>query len=200
MLRAAYVVVTATLCVIGAVRVGRWATSEPVAALATARPAATATTSPPATPVPPAFKSGPVVTYRQARSTPVDAGAPAVPARSWTWDQLADCETGVWGPGKVPVAGSARWTATRGVYQGGLQFDARTWDHYRDRLFPDFPADAQDASRNQQIVVAERVLADQGARAWPTCGPRIGMTGDPSATVTLPVAGPPDEIDDDLAG
>ena len=119
--------------------------------------------------------------------------APAAPGRSWTWDQLADCETGVWGPGKVPVAGTARWAATRGVYQGGLQFDARTWDAYR---APADPEDAHVATREQQIAVAERVLAAQGAKAWPTCGPRIGMTGTGSGAASTPAAGPPEHEPD----
>ncbi|MCU1375217.1 MAG: secreted protein, partial [Actinomycetia bacterium] len=104
-----------------------------------------------------------------------------VPDRSWTWDALAACEAG------------GRWTATRGVYQGGLQFDARTWDHYV-TAFPGFPADAQLASREQQIVVAEQVLAREGPKAWPTCGPRIGMTGTPTGAIEYP-AGPPIEPD-----
>jgi hypothetical protein len=194
----AYLVVTVALCVIAGARIGRWALDDPVQALATSRTQTAGVIAPaprPTTTSAPDFRPGPVVTFRAATVTPPLDAATAPPVRAWSWDQLADCETGVWSAGKVPIAGSARWTATRGVYQGGLQFDARTWDHYRDSLFRDFPADAQDASRIQQIVVAERVLADQGARAWPTCGPRIGMTGDPSTSATLPAAGPPDEGD-----
>src|SRR4051812_29167520 len=29
----------------------------------------------------------------------------AIDDRSWTWDELADCESGSWGANKVPIAG-----------------------------------------------------------------------------------------------
>lgn len=107
----------------------------------------------------------------------------AIDTRSWTWDQLADCESGSWGAGKVPIPGTATWTATRAIYQGGLQFAAGTWDTYAE---PGFPADAQNATREQQIVVAEKVIARQGPRAWPTCAPRLGMIG-PDLPLDAPV-------------
>jgi hypothetical protein len=107
----------------------------------------------------------------------------AVDTRSWTWDQLADCESGSWGANKVPIAGSASWAATRAIYQGGLQFAAGTWDHYKDAAFPE---DAQHATREQRIVVAEKVIARQGPRAWPTCAPRLGMIG-PALPLDSPV-------------
>lgn len=107
----------------------------------------------------------------------------AIDGRTWTWDQLADCESGSWGANKVPHPGTANWAAVRAIYQGGLQFAAGTWDHYKE---PGFPADAQDASREQQIVAAEKVLAAQGPRAWPTCAPRLGMVG-PDLPVDDPV-------------
>jgi resuscitation-promoting factor RpfB len=81
------------------------------------------------------------------------------------WDALARCEAG------------GRWEAVRVVnsrvsYHGGLQFDARTWSAYR----PDgFPSLASEASREQQIEVAERVLARQGWGAWPACARRLGL-------------------------
>jgi hypothetical protein len=128
------------------------------------------------------FLDGPLV-----RPTTTTTAAPSdvpVPAARGIWDDLARCES------------RNRWDAVRGVYQGGLQFDAGTWDHER-AVDPALPADAQLATREQQIAVAERVLATQGARAWPTCGPRVGLVGGPMTGPMLPVAGPPDEIDDD---
>lgn len=98
----------------------------------------------------------------------------AIDGRTWTWDQLADCESGAWGAGKVPIPGTARWDAVRAIYQGGLQFAAGTWDAYKE---PGFPADAHVATREQQIAVAEKVIQRQGPRAWPTCAPRLGMIG-----------------------
>jgi hypothetical protein len=81
------------------------------------------------------------------------------------WDALARCES------------SGRWDVVRRVndrlsYYGGLQFDPRTWDAFRP---VDFPLFASDATREQQILVAERVLAAQGWNAWPACSQRLGL-------------------------
>ena len=81
------------------------------------------------------------------------------------WDALARCEA------------SGRWDAVRHVndelsYHGGLQFDPRTWDAFRPSAFPIL---ASQASREQQITVAERVLEAQGWGAWPACSARLGL-------------------------
>ncbi len=81
------------------------------------------------------------------------------------WDALARCEA------------SGRWDVVRRVndrlsYYGGLQFDPRTWDAFRP---VDFPAFASHATREQQILVAERVLEVQGWNAWPACSLRLGL-------------------------
>ena len=100
-----------------------------------------------------------LVVRRPARRVRV-AASPA--GATWTWDELAECES------------NQRWGVVRDIYQGGLQIDARNWDAYRTAHFPDFPEDGQLATREQQIAVAERILARQGLyRGWPTCGPRI---------------------------
>lgn len=85
--------------------------------------------------------------------------------RDVVWDALARCEAG------------GRWDAVRWIddelaYRGGLQFDPRTWNAFRPA---GFPALASDATRDQQIVVAERVLAKQGWGAWPACSLRLGL-------------------------
>jgi resuscitation-promoting factor RpfB len=81
------------------------------------------------------------------------------------WDALARCEAG------------GRWDAIRMIdgrvaYSGGLQFAPRTWGAFRPA---DFPALAHEATREQQIEVAERVLARQGWGAWPACARRLGL-------------------------
>lgn len=92
--------------------------------------------------------------------------------RSAIWHALADCESGAWGVGKVPVPGSARWDVVDEVHQGGLQIRAGQWDQHRPA---GFPADAHVATPDQQIAVAEIILGGQGRQAWPTCGPRVGL-------------------------
>jgi hypothetical protein len=104
----------------------------------------------------------------------------AAPAERSRWDRLADCESGEWVDGGASfVEGSARWDygidfAHEGYeqFEGGLNFAAGTWDAFRD---PDMPDHAGNATREQQIVVAERVLAEQGWGAWPRCSEMVGL-------------------------
>src|SRR5690606_20551051 len=48
----------------------------------------------------------------------------------------------------------------------------------------DFAPRADLATRGQQIVVAERVLANQGWGAWPVCSRKSGVTGQSSTPRT----------------
>jgi hypothetical protein len=90
---------------------------------------------------------------------PTSPPAPASGAFSvWDWDALARCES------------SGNWHANTGNgFFGGLQFTLATWHAYGGVGSP-----AQ-ASREQQIAVAQRVLAGQGFNAWPTCARRLGL-------------------------
>ena len=72
------------------------------------------------------------------------------------WDQVARCESG------------GNWAINTGNgYQGGLQFSAGTWSAHGGGQYA--PA-ANMATKDEQIAVAERVLASQGKGAWPVCG------------------------------
>ncbi|BBG05051.1 MULTISPECIES: LysM peptidoglycan-binding domain-containing protein [Pseudonocardia] len=76
------------------------------------------------------------------------------------WDQLAQCESG------------GNWSINTGNgYSGGLQFAPSTW-----RAFGG-TGSAHNASRSEQIAVAERVLASQGWGAWPACSSKLGIRG-----------------------
>ncbi|MDP8931745.1 MAG: transglycosylase family protein [Actinomycetota bacterium] len=93
------------------------------------------------------------------------------------WDRLADCESGSWDANAKPVQGSARWDygarhGERDNFEGGLNFHPDTWEAYRS---PSMPAHAGQASKGAQILVAERVLAAQGWRAWPRCSRKLGL-------------------------
>src|SRR5690242_11160869 len=73
------------------------------------------------------------------------------------WDAIAACESG------------GNWAINTGNgFYGGLQFTLSTWRAFGGTGMP------QNASREQQISVAERVLAGQGIGAWPVCGKRAG--------------------------
>lgn len=76
--------------------------------------------------------------------------------RTHDWDAVAVCES------------SGDWGASTGNgYYGGLQFSASSWASFGGKLYADL---ASNATRQQQIAVAERVLSAQGVGAWPLCG------------------------------
>jgi resuscitation-promoting factor RpfA len=76
------------------------------------------------------------------------------------WDAVAQCESG------------GNWSINTGNgYSGGLQFTPGTWAANGGRQYA---PSANQASRAQQIAVAERVLKSQGIGAWPVCGARSG--------------------------
>jgi len=71
------------------------------------------------------------------------------------WDAVAACESG------------GNWAINTGNgYYGGLQFTLGTWRGNGGSGMP------HNASRAEQIRVAENVLQSQGIGAWPTCGGR----------------------------
>ncbi|GAA1924870.1 hypothetical protein GCM10009716_36470 [Streptomyces sodiiphilus] len=80
------------------------------------------------------------------------------------WERLAECESG------------GNWSINTGNgYFGGLQFAQPTWEEYGGTRYA---ARADLASREQQIAVAEKVLAGQGPGAWPVCSVRADLTRD----------------------
>ncbi|WP_078843390.1 transglycosylase family protein [Streptomyces albus] len=84
-------------------------------------------------------------------------------ADAGTWDKVAECESG------------GLWSADTGNgYYGGLQFTQQTWEQYGGL---DYAPSADQASRNAQIAVAEKVLEAVGPSAWPKCGVEAGLTG-----------------------
>lgn len=94
------------------------------------------------------------------------------------WDRLAECESGEWiNGGEAFVGGSARWDASEGTFRGGIQYLPQTWVSFARKVLGDeAPSSAHLASREQQIRVGKEVLRVQGVRAWPTCGPMVGLT------------------------
>jgi resuscitation-promoting factor RpfA len=103
---------------------------------------------------------------------PLLVAAPAYAASDSTWDKLAACESG------------GRWDINTGNgYHGGLQFSPRTWSAFGGK---DFASVAYKASRAEQIVVAERVLAKQGWNAWPSCSRKSGVRGESASQRAAP--------------
>ncbi|EFK54431.1 transglycosylase family protein [Corynebacterium genitalium ATCC 33030] len=88
------------------------------------------------------------------------ASAPAVAGGS-VWDSIAQCESG------------GNWSINTGNgYYGGLQFAASTWSAYGGGQYA---PTADQATREQQIAVAEKVQAAQGWGAWPACTASLGI-------------------------
>jgi hypothetical protein len=69
------------------------------------------------------------------------------------WDAIAECESG------------GNWHLDS-TYDGGLQFHPDTWLAFGGGQYAPY---AWQASRLQQIAIAEKVLASHGPGAWPHC-------------------------------
>ena len=77
---------------------------------------------------------------------------------SGVWDQLAQCESG------------GDWSISTGNgYYGGLQFSQGSWNAAGGSGNP------ADASRDEQIRVAENLQNTQGWGAWPSCSSQLGL-------------------------
>ncbi len=84
---------------------------------------------------------------------PIALGAGTANADSVNWDAIAACES------------SGNWSINTGNgYYGGLQFSPSTWAANGGSGMP------HQASREEQIRVAENTLRTQGIGAWPSCG------------------------------
>ena len=90
-----------------------------------------------------------------AAPPPVEVvSAPVPPPSSEAdWDAIAMCESG------------GNWHIDS-YYDGGLQFHPQTWLGYGGGVYARY---AWQATREQQIAIAEKVLKGQGPGAWPNC-------------------------------
>jgi hypothetical protein len=77
------------------------------------------------------------------------------------WDSVAACESG----GNWAYSGSSG-------FEGGLQFLNSTWIANGGGKYA---AHAYDATREQQIEIAERVLSASGWDQWPACSAKLGL-------------------------
>ncbi|MFF8846637.1 transglycosylase family protein [Streptomyces sp. NPDC015127] len=116
-----------------------------------------------------------------AIAAPVLGATSASAATASEWDAVAQCESG------------GNWSINTGNgYYGGLQFSASTWAAYGGTAYA---STADQASKAQQIEIAEKVLAGQGKGAWPSCG--VGLSSTPysggSAEPAKPAAQPAEQ-------
>nr|WP_272496121.1 transglycosylase family protein [Janibacter limosus] len=78
------------------------------------------------------------------------------------WDAVAACESG------------GNWSINTGNgFYGGLQFTTQTWQGFGGGKYA---ANANRASKAQQIEIAQKVLQTQGPGAWPVCSQKAGLT------------------------
>lgn len=103
--------------------------------------------------------------FALAGATAIAAATIVVPAANAApdsdWDRLAQCESG------------GDWSINTGNgYHGGLQFHPQTWLAYGGG---EFAPTADQATREQQIVVGERTLAAAGWGQWPACSASLGL-------------------------
>lgn len=88
------------------------------------------------------------------------AAAPAV-ADGSVWDAIAQCES------------NGNWSINTGNgFSGGLQFAPSTWAGLGGT---EYAPEAWQATREQQIAVAQKVQAAQGWGAWPACTAKLGL-------------------------
>ncbi len=97
--------------------------------------------------------------------TPEAAGGNTVAAPgladSRVWDALAQCESG----------GNWAINTGNGLY-GGLQLDRGAWLSNGGATYAPLPSDA---TRQQQILIAEKVRADRGFSPWSSCARKLGL-------------------------
>jgi len=96
---------------------------------------------------------------------PAPRAAPQLPPVRYdgdtVWDALAKCESG------------GNWSINTGNgYYGGLQFALGTWQGYGGAEFAEYP---HEATREEQIIVAERLRAARGYQPWPACRVKLGL-------------------------
>ncbi|WP_371498081.1 transglycosylase family protein [Kitasatospora sp. NBC_00374] len=99
-----------------------------------------------------------------ALATPLLTGTDASAASVSTWDKVAQCEA------------SGNWSINTGNgYYGGLQISMSTWRAFGGTSYATRP---DLATKQQQILTGEKILAGQGQGAWPSCGPAAGLGSD----------------------
>ncbi|EPH44622.1 transglycosylase family protein [Streptomyces aurantiacus] len=90
------------------------------------------------------------------------------------WACLAHCES------------NGRWDSNTGNnFYGGLQFRQSTWVEFGGLAYA---PRADLATRDEQILVAQKVLRKQGWKAWPVCSRKVkeaGLDGDALAAVGI---------------
>ena len=100
----------------------------------------------------PATSSSSSSSSSSTSSSTTSSGGAINLARADMWDRIAQCESG------------GRWDINTGNgYYGGLQFNLATWRSVNGQDFASYP---HQASRAEQITVANRLYAIRGTQPW----------------------------------
>ena len=102
------------------------------------------------------------------------------------WATLAECESGNWIDGGASFErGSARWHWAKpgtavppwgtSIHHGGLQTHPDTWNWVAPMVGLGNIDFAYNATPQEQVRVAEKILELQGFQAWPTCSRKLGL-------------------------
>jgi LysM repeat protein len=98
------------------------------------------------------------VSTSSTRHRSSSSGSSGSVAGGSVWDRLAQCESG------------GNWSINTGNgFYGGLQFTQSSWRAAGGSGSP------QNASRSEQIRVAQNLQRMQGWGAWPTCSRKVGL-------------------------
>lgn len=115
---------------------------------------------PPPKPKPPVVKKSEPAKPR-ASSPPPRRKSSAPSVSTGVWDRLANCES------------SGNWHYNGGSgFDGGLQFLPSTWTAYGGGKYARY---AYQATREEQIAIAKKVLAAAGWQSWPACSSKLGL-------------------------
>lgn len=88
-----------------------------------------------------------------------------------TWDAIADCESGDRTSKGHVIRGTANWSSTVGRYEGGVQFLHSTWVTAGGRIYAEH---AYQATRTEQIDIAQNWLEHTNWKQWPQCSRIMG--------------------------
>jgi len=108
--------------------------------------------------------TAPRTTANPSSKTPEAGGGNTVAsglADSSVWDALAQCESG----------GNWAINTGNGLY-GGLQLDRGAWLSNGGAAYAPLPSAA---TRQQQILIAEKLRADRGFSPWSSCARKLGL-------------------------
>jgi hypothetical protein len=161
--KTALVTIIVGVGVFGVFGIGGVLTPQPPSGTAVNSATSTARSAPSATST--IATTAPRTTAPASSKTPEAAGGNTVAAPgladSRVWDALAQCESG----------GNWAINTGNGLY-GGLQLDRGAWLGNGGAAYAPLPSDA---TRQQQILIAEKVRADRGFSPWSSCARKLGL-------------------------